>query len=101
MTIEYRVSRRVGDYRGTVAPLDQLDRSQGLVEFRQSSAVRIGIALHQAAALQDFDTQLVVGADRVGRNLEPLVPVSCLDGVTQRPAANAAKSTDDIERQEP
>ena len=75
---------------GILASFDQLDRCQCLVEFRQPPAVGIGIAFHEASALQDLDTELVVGGNRVGCGLEPSVPMRGLDGVTQRAASQAA-----------
>src|SRR6202008_2462005 len=85
---------------GILTPLDQLDCGQRLVELRQAAAVGIRIAFDQAAALQDLDTQLVVGPNSLRCGLEPFVPMGRFNGVTQWGAAHAAKSADHIERGE-
>src|SRR5581483_2939336 len=72
-----------------------------LVEFRLPARMRVGIALHQPAQLDDAYCMRVVVPRDLARRGKPSVSMRGLALVAKEPAAETTQTTEDIKRKKP
>src|SRR5581483_4882124 len=72
-----------------------------LVEFRLPARMRVGIALHQPAQLDDAYCMRVVVPRDLARRGKPSVAMRGLALVAKEPAAETTQTTEDIKRKKP